>query len=152
MKKQMTVLVALFTLIALPSMAGKVADNCGCGVGTMALGEEDGFVSHLAATFLNGLSGNQTLGVVSGTLGCDQSLQIVSSPKVKAYVADNMDALVGDIAMGTGESLHGLADIMDVEGEQRLAMFDTLQTNFDSIYASDSVTADQVVANIAAVL
>ena len=151
MKKRTTAILAFITVTAM-SMAGTVRENCGCGVGSMAFGDQEGIVSHLAATFLNGISGNQTFGVSSGTLDCNQSTSIVGNQKVKQFVSDNMDSLVGDIAAGNGESLDSLADIMQVKPEQRLAMYDTLQANFDSIFTSDAVTADQVVANLAAVL
>ncbi|MDA1085388.1 MAG: hypothetical protein O2901_00005 [Verrucomicrobia bacterium] len=52
MKKSVLLGVSAAMCIAGSAIAGTVADNCGCGLGTMALGTEEGIISHVAATFL----------------------------------------------------------------------------------------------------
>jgi hypothetical protein len=133
--------------------AGTIADNCGCGLGTMALGDQEStLISNLAATFLNGLCGNQTFGITSGTLGCERPAAFASNKQILEYVGDNMDRLVIDIASGEGDSLNSLADLMSVSATDRPAMFGSLQSNFGRIFTSADVTASDVVRNIEGVL
>lgn len=153
MKKIGILLASL--LIAGTSFAGTVksSGNCGCGIGTMALGDQpDTVLSQLAATFLNGICGNGTFGITSGTLECTPASGIAMNSRVKQYVADNMDHVALDIAMGRGASLNALADLMNVPAAKRTEVFAKLQNNFDKIFTSDQVGAEDVVQNMATVL
>ena len=67
---------------------------------------------------------------------------------MKIFVAGNMDGLAKDIAMGEGEVLSALADIMEVPQDKRNAFFDSLQNNFGTIYNDDAVTNNDVVDHI----
>lgn len=148
--KKTALAVAVSLCVGALAHAGTIRDNCGCGIGTMALGDQEATVlSQLAATFLNGLCGNQTFGITSGTLECDPAVAVVSNKKVIEFVADNMDHLAFDIARGDGESLQALADLMEVTGERRPAFYAALQQGFDQIFPAAEVTAEDVVANIA---
>ena len=149
MKKLLVILSAIAMVSAIPAQAGNVRDNCGCGLGSMALGEEEGLLSNLAATFLNGICGNQTFGITSGTLGCDQATAIVSNQQIKLYVTENMDQLALDMAAGEGNYLAALTDMMDLTAIERVALQEKLQTNFDLVFTSPEITAEEVVLNIA---
>jgi hypothetical protein len=136
-------------LAATGVLAGTIRDNCGCGIGTMALGDQEPTVlCQVAATFLNGICGNQTFGISSGTLECNPSAGVASNARVQQYVADNMDRLILDVANGRGESLNALADLMDVKADARPQLFSKLQSNFDSIFPASDVTSPQVVRNL----
>jgi len=152
--KKLGILLASL-LVAGSSFAGTVksSGNCGCGLGTMALGENpDTVLSQLCATFLNGLCGNQTFGITSGTLDCAPASAVVFNSRVKQYVTDNMDQVALDIALGRGESLNALADLMNVPAAKRSDVFAKLQNNFDKIFTSDKVGAEDVVKNMSSVL
>lgn len=102
MRRILTIFAAS-SLVSSVAVAGTIRDNCGCGIGTMALGDQEAtVVSQLAVTFLNGICGNQTFGITSGTLECDQPARFASKERVIQYVADNMDHLVMDVAMDRG--------------------------------------------------
>lgn len=151
MKKLGIILAA--TLVAGSSFAATIRDNCGCGFGTMALGEnEPTVISQLAATFLNGICGNQTFGISSGTLDCKPAPAVAFNSRVKQYVSDNMDQLALEMATGNGQSLNALADLMNVPAAKRGDVFAKFQNNFDRIFTSDKVGADDVVKNMADVL
>jgi hypothetical protein len=142
----------LSCLIAGPASAQTIRDNCGCGLGTMVLeGQEPTLLLQLVATFLNGISGNQTFGITSGTSECDQPDRIVSNEKVIQYVSDNMDHLAMDMARGHGDSLDALADLMNVKQENRESVYVLLQSHFDRIFTSEHVTAHEVVDHITAI-
>jgi len=147
--KTKTLLVAGCALIATSvSAQGLVRDNCGCGFGTMALGDESGLLSHLAATFLNGISGNQTFGISSGTLNCEQATELVSVKEVEIFVADNMDHIAAEAAIGEGAYLNALADLLQVEDTERSSFYANLQINFDQVFTGPEATANDVTRSI----
>jgi hypothetical protein len=129
--------------------AGRVADNCGCGLGRMALGEETGLLSHVAATFLNVLSGNQTFGVTSGTLDCEQAVSLVSVREVETFVAGNMDHIAIEASVGEGSYLSALADLLKIEdASKREQFFLAMQINFEQIFPGAEVSAADVTRSI----
>lgn len=136
-------------LLAGTVSAATIRDNCGCGLGTMALGDQEPTIlSQLAATFLNGLCGNQTFGITSGTLDCAPNAGLASNTRIREFIQDNMDHVAMDIAVGQGETLEALADLMEVSTDDRPALYTKLQSNFDSIFTSDGVTSDEVLTNL----
>ena len=61
---------------------------------------------------------------------------------------DNMDHLAMEMAVGQGESLDALADLMEIHSGLRSALYGSLQSEFGSILSSDDVTALHVVQRI----
>ena len=55
-------------------------------------------------------------------------------------------------AMGRGASLNAMADLMNVPAAKRAVMFVKFQNNFDKIFTSDKIGADEIVKNMASVL
>jgi len=72
-----------------------------------------------------------------------------SNEQLNKFVADNMDNLAKDIAMGHGESLDTLVELIGVAIEERPVFCATLQTNFSEIFPSERVTHVDVLENIA---
>ena len=85
-------------------------------------------------------------------LGAKRATSIVSREHLEIFVAENMDNLAKDIAMGQGESLDTLAELMEVPSDSRPQLFAKLQTNFSDIYTSDAIDAAGVVDNIHSVI
>jgi len=142
------VLAAVFAL-SLTLVATEVfANNAGVGIGTVLLKGKQGKVMELAATCLNGISGNGTFAISTGTLGYKEG-SVIGLNLVDEYVAQNMDSLANDIAKGGGEYLDTLAHLMKVEN--KTAFKDNLHKNFNKIYTSKDVTSKEVVANIKAI-
>ena len=138
-------------MLASPALAGQAARNTGCGLGTILWdGQADGSVisQSLQAT-TNGTFGNQTFGITSGTLGCEQPANIVKNDKSLAFAADNMDMLARDIAAGQGETLDTLAELLELRATDRSALYATLQNNFDQIFVTGDETAGVVLDRIA---
>ena len=153
MKKIVTFLAVTVLAGGTAMAAGTIRDNCGCGLGTMALGDQEPTViSQVAATFLNGICGNQTFGITSGTLECEPHAGFASNKRLQEYVADNMDRIALDMAAGQGASLEALADLMEVPAAERANVFASLQTRFGDIFTSSEVTSVEVVGNIEKVL
>ncbi len=125
--------------------------NTGCGLGTLVLGDTGFSDSTLGQSFIvttNGTSGNQTFGITSGTSNCSSPSSFVQNEKVHEFVAANMDNLAKNIAMGKGESLDTLAELMEVPEGKRLSLYTRLQDNFAAIYPSADVQAAHVVDTV----
>ena len=153
MKKFIVALMVAGFVGSTATMAGTVREECGCGLGAMAFGDSEAtMLLGFCGAFLNGLFGNQTFGISSGTSDCDQAGAFVGRKKVEEFVSNNMDHLAMDMAMGQGDTLEALADLMEKEGNDRFEMFAALQSNFDSVFTSGDVTAVEVVNNIESVL
>ena len=151
MKKWMIVMGVLFFLAG-NSYASTVAEDCGCGLGKAAIGEKQGLGWNLLGTFLNGLCGNQTFGMTSGTLECGTDNSIVINEKLDAFVADNMDTLAVDIAVGGGESIDALVEIAQLNPAQLAPLAATLQAQFDTIYPDANVSHTHVVSTIQGII
>ncbi|MFP4446794.1 MAG: DUF3015 family protein [Desulfosudaceae bacterium] len=106
----------------------------------------------LVGTVLNGLCGNQTFAMSSGTLDCGQDPVVAKYEKMNVFVADNMDILANDIARGQGESLEALAEIAAISTEKKPQLFAALQQDFEQIYPSTQVNHEQVVNEISRIM
>jgi hypothetical protein len=146
-------LVIILLALAAPAFAGQGASNTGCGLGTILWGNDsDGSVisQSLQAT-TNGTFGNQTFGITSGTLGCDQPANVIKNDRLLAFTADNLDLLARDIATGQGETLDTVAELLEVPAAERPVFNATLQINFDKIFVSGTETAGVVLDRIAVI-
>ena len=78
-------------LLALSSTSFAAHGPAGCGLGAILLKDSKGLVMNVIAATLNGSSGNQTFGMSTGTLGCeDTSTASVASV---AFVEGNLRIL-----------------------------------------------------------
>jgi len=154
MKKITVTILACLLIVSMIGVASAntVREDCGCGLGGMAIGEKEGVVWKLVGTFLNGICGNQTFAMSSGTLDCGQDPVVVKYEKMNVFVADNMDTLANDIARGQGESLEALAEIAEISSEKQPRLFAALQQDFEKIYPSTQVTHQEVVNEISRIM
>lgn len=122
-------------------------DNTGCGLGSLIIKDQNTVVLQALAATTNGIFGNQTFGITSGTSNCDKPSNFVSNDKLNRFVAENMDELALDISAGQGETLSTVAKLMNVEDSA--AFSSKLQSNFTNIYSSENVTSATVIDSIA---
>jgi len=125
MKKLLIASVLLSSL----STAFAAHGPAGCGLGSILFeGKEGKAFNVLAATF-NGSSGNQTFGISSGTLGCEDA----ATAKVSSvsFIEGNSVALANDIARGNGETLDAyLTMIKKTEADKKV-----LQKKYSEIFS-----------------
>lgn len=140
------ILVSLAAVVALSSsaMAG-VNSQTGCGLGSMIIKDDSTAVLLALQATTNGTSGNQTFGITSGTLGC-QKTQFVMNEQAEEFVASNMDQLAKEIAIGHGESIDTLAELLEVSDKATFSA--SLQENYNKIYTSQDVKMADVLDNI----
>ena len=139
MKKLLIMVLCIFFAVLITTAgvyAGQARDNCGCGLGTVLWGDkaDNNVLSQSLQVTTNGTSGNQTFGITSGTLECDQPTKVAASEKLMEFVYASMDNLARDIASGKGESLTTIAELMSVPSEDCNEFYVTLQNNFEYIF------------------
>lgn len=137
------------TVLALAPLAPAMADNdAGCGLGTQVMAGKSGVFAHLVATYTNGLLGNQTFGITSGTLGCNGNSEVTADADLRKFASTNLDQLTVEMAAGEGEALTALASLYGIESQDRAAFYGMTKANYGTIVSSDSVTAGEVLASI----
>ncbi|WP_029519899.1 DUF3015 family protein [Persephonella sp. IF05-L8] len=132
-------------LISIPSFAVN-KENTGCGLGYMILKDApDTTLFEILAVTTNGISGNQTFGITSGTLECKQPEKVVKNDRLFKFVSENMDELASDIASGNGETLDTVAELLNIPENKKGEFYSKLQNNFDKIYSSENVQSADVI-------
>ena len=150
--KKLALAFALVLIFAVPVMAAPVGQsNYGCGLGAVVFkdgGANDSTLMQLVATFLNGLCGNGTFGITTGTSDCYQPKGFVSNEKLNEFAYKNLDDLARDIAAGQGETLTVIAVLLDVPKESRQDFNGKLQMSFSEIFPTPTVEVAHVVDTI----
>lgn len=143
------VLVALFVVAlsgsalaantesAIRGTKGRYGD-AGCGLGSMAFGDQQGAIQILAAT-TNSFFGTQTFGITTGTSNCSG---LSGGQATRIFIEANREALAKDISRGSGETIGTLTWLNGCTDSQAVGA--TLQKNFSSIFPSESVSTDAV--------
>ncbi|QSP95038.1 DUF3015 domain-containing protein [Marinobacter salinisoli] len=121
----------------------------GCGVGAMIWKGQSGAAPHILAATTNGTFGNQTLGMTTGTLGCDTDQSVQS---MAMFMDNNIDKVARDMSRGSGENLDTLAVLLGVEPADRESFRKVLQDNFATIFPSSDTTSGEAVDAIVSVL
>ena len=148
-KRMKKLIVSIAAVAALSSAAfAGVNSQTGCGLGSMIIKDDSSAIMLALQATTNGTSGNQTFGITSGTSGCKKT-KIVMNERAEEFVASNMDQLAKEIAMGHGESVDTLAELLVVEDKEAFAS--ALQSNYNSIYTSQNVEMADVLDNISAI-
>ena len=152
MKKLITILSLIAAIAAFPALA-LAADNVGgCGVGSMIFKGQRGVAPQVLAITTNGISGNQTFGITTGTLGCTQDGMVTSNMKMAMFIDSNKDQLARDMSVGSGETLASLSHLMGIEAKDQAAFNRLTKENVARIFTSESVPTEQVVASLRQVL
>lgn len=142
LRKKIAVLVAAVMLTF--SSSSVFATSVGPGLGYVLIGDKTGPAWDLLASWLNGLWWNQWFAITFGTSGYKNGL--LSMTETNQFVADNMDALAADIAKGEGEYIDTLSSMLNVSDS--VAFKAALQDNFEEIFTSADVSAEEVASKI----
>jgi hypothetical protein len=116
--------------------AGNPDTGPGCGLGKLAWQNYPhqkviGIQTMEATT--NGIMGNQTFGITSGTSGCTNDGKFWAEHKVNAFAALNFENLAQDMAQGQGEHIASLATLMGIPADQQPAFFAMTQEKYASL-------------------
>ena len=109
----------------------------GCGLGSVLFGETESRGGQILAATTNGIYGNGTFGMSSGTSNCvpDRSASSAAVKKnMDMFVAANREALANDIAKSNGETIVTMSNIMGCNDSAYLGA--KLQSRYESIFDS----------------
>ena len=99
-------LAAAVAVVSLALASSAFATKVGPGLGYVVFGDQNGPVYDLLAATTNGTFCSQGFAITFGTSGYSGGL--IGMEETDKFIADNMDALATDIAMGEGEYvIHG---------------------------------------------
>lgn len=132
--------------------ASAAPNNVGCGWGSIVFEGSSGTMMQALAATTNGISGNQTFGITSGTAGCAADGVIQKYAAADAFMGANVDKVARDMSVGSGEALETLADAMGIKQADKARFFEVAKANFDAIYTSTSITSDEVLVNLGKVM
>jgi hypothetical protein len=140
-------IIAGAILAASSSMA--LAGPAGCGLGTAVVFKNASvWYEHVMAATTNGTSGNQTFGMTSGTLGCEAANGPLAG--VQTFMDGNMDQLAAESAMGQGETLSALTELVGVSAADSAEFATLMQTNFDSMFSAEATSSSAYDAMVTA--
>lgn len=137
-------------LLAMATPLAVQAHSAGCGLGGQLFSGQSGVAPNVLAVTTNGTSGNQTFGITTGTLGCNENDTV--SAAVDTFIDSNMERVARDMATGKGESMETLATLIGIHAEDKSAFFALSQLNFTTIYSRSDVTSSEVLASLKEVM
>ena len=143
------ILLSIAAVAALGTASFATVNNqTGCGLGSQIIHDDSSALMLALQATTNSLFANQTFGITSGTSGCKRA-KLVLNERAAEFVAANMDQLSREIAIGEGESVETLAELLDVE--DKAAFASALQANYNAIYASEKADMATVLDNVATI-
>lgn len=128
--------IALGCVLALGSAAAFADSDAGCGIGSQVWAGQSGKAPKILAATTNGLFLNQLFGITFGTLGCNGTGTVTA--KVVTFTNENAENLARDMAVGQGEKLNVLAELLQIKSQDKARFFAVSKANFKNIYASDN--------------
>lgn len=142
--------IAMTVLLASSGLATAAAPGGpGCGWGNMLFQGQSGLGPHLFAATTNGTSGNASFGLTFGTNGCDAGAVLTYDGKAMVDLSGVLDDFSEDVAMGNGEAINAVAGMYGIEDSADVEAFASLtHNNFETLFPSADVTAEQVSKNL----
>ena len=117
--KKVILIAGLAMLSAGWSGTAMAGNTSGCGVGTLIFEGKSGLGPNVLAMTTNGTYWNATLGMSTGSIGCQTDGVVLNEHERNLYAATNLNQLKADMAQGQGEYLDGLASLMGVGAGDR---------------------------------
>ena len=142
--------IALAAVLAVGSTAAFADKDVGCGVGSQVWAGQSGKVPKILAATTNGIFTNQLLGITFGTLGCSGTGTVTA--QAVTFTNENAETLARDMAVGEGESLNVLAELLNIKSQDKGRFFAVSKQNFSEIYSSENQYSLQVLASLQTVM
>jgi hypothetical protein len=104
------------------------------------------------ASSVNGTSGNNTFGMSSGSNGCATSGRLTYGGHSLLAFTNILTEFTEDVARGEGDALNAVATMFGIEQQERTVFSEVVHANFETIFPSEKVTAEQVLQNLVLVM
>ena len=142
--------LVLASVLAIGSTAAFADPDVGCGVGSEVWAGQKGGIPKILAGTTNGIFSNQLLGITFGTLGCNQGGTVTA--QAVTFTNENAEVLAREMAVGEGESLNVLAELLNIKAEDKARFFAVSKQNFSEIYSAENQNSLQVLATLQSVM
>lgn len=145
MRKMILSLAAVTIAVTAISFGSKPAqaqnhNMAGCGVGSVVIKTNDQ-MQILAAT-LNGIAGNQTFGITTGTIDCTPSGQVYRQHQQEVFVSTNFNSLRQEAAAGQGEKLDTFSHLLGCPAEHRTEVASFAREGYGQLFSADATPAE----------
>ena len=145
------IIIAGLVLVSASSVANAgAAGGQGCGWGQALFEGQSGTATHVLAGITNALTGNNTFGMTTGTNGCSTTGTL--SYGGASVVSAIMNEFSEDVARGEGDALNTVSVVYGVEAQDRDTFAKVMHENFTTLFPSEDVTAEEMMASIEAVM
>ena len=122
----------------------------GCGLGALVIDRNEQ-LPQIGAWFLNGIYGNQTFGITSGTSNCVEGRTKIVAMEQEVFVAANLTTLKKQASQGEGEHLDGLAEVFGCSGDkEKVRLLQMCKQEYRKIFTSKE--PETVLHNILSVI
>lgn len=140
------IIIGFALLAASSSTFAEAPGGPGCGWGNMLFDGQSGIGPHFIASITNGTSGNATFGMTTGTNGCtvDGTLSYGGA----SLIGSIMNEFSEDVARGNGEAMNAIAVMYGIEKTDRATFATVMHENFTTLFPSENVTAEEVMASM----
>lgn len=142
--------IALAAILATGSVSTFADSDVGCGLGSQVWEGQSGKIPKILAATTNGLFANQLFGITFGTLGCSGTGAVTA--QAVTFTNENAESLARDMAVGEGESLNVLAELLNIKAEDKARFFAVSKQNFSKIYSAENVSSVEVLASLQSVM
>jgi hypothetical protein len=141
-------IIAGLVLVSASSVAnaGAAGGDGGCGWGNALFKGSSGTASHVMAGITNVTTGNNTFGMTTGTNGCSTTGTLGYGGE--SVVTSIMDEFSEDVARGEGEAMDTVAVVYGVDIQDRDTFAKVMHENFTTLFPSEDVTAEEMMASI----
>ena len=144
--RKLPVMVAMFfslTVVSSALAAGYGA--AGCGFGGMLI-KDNHILPQIGAWFLNGIFGNQTFAMTSGTSDCSPLKGVMAEKDQDQFVQTHYDSLAKEMAVGKGEGLNTLSDLLGCPAERRELFASFAKQNYPSFFKDEATAPTEMLA------
>lgn len=128
-------------VLALMAVAGMASaakyGTAGCGIGSLAFGDQKGMIQIVAAT-VNNVVVPQTSAITTGTSNCTEDGVALVDRERALFAEANFDVIKQEIAMGKGENVSVLASLYGCDGASVGSFGSAVQSNYSTIGKSAS--------------
>jgi hypothetical protein len=120
-------------LLAVASMASAAKyGTAGCGLGSLAFGDQKGMIQIVAAT-VNNILVPQTSAITTGTSNCTEDGVALVDRERALFAEANFQVIKQEIAMGKGENVAVLASLYGCDGASVGSFGSAVQASYGTI-------------------
>lgn len=146
MRKVSVIASMFFTLTVVSSALAAGYGAAGCGFGGLVI-KENRILPQIGAWFLNGLYWNNTFAMTSGTSECGGPKKGTMAEKDQEhFVKGNYDTLAKEMAVGEGEGLNTLSDLLGCPVEERETLASYIRQNYSSLIRDETTAPTEMLA------